>query len=143
MKKESFFLRLFAAMLFILTVSGGCKPLIAGYDQYAYAQATSLKVDALALMDKASDDYNRHTQEVADMNIKMQKAYEYEKNRPQNSITADMWNLMMNDKSLYGGFIVLWKEQKTVGQFTIDEAKKKVAENFDRISQLESKKITK
>jgi hypothetical protein len=92
-------------------------------------------------MDKAIDNYSTHEKEIQDINTEIQKAYEYEKNRPNNETTTSMWELLMNDASLYGGFISLWKEQGTVSKVAIQAAKTKIAENFDRIAQLESKKI--
>jgi hypothetical protein len=38
-------------------IFAGGRPLIATYDQYAYTQTTSLKVDALHVMDKVTESY--------------------------------------------------------------------------------------
>ena len=127
----------FSTLLFLVS----CAATISTFDQYAYTKTTSLKVDALNLMDKAVDNYSSHEKEIQDINTELQKAYEYEKNRPNNETTTSMWELLMNDASLYGGFISLWKEQGTVSKVAIQAAKTKIAENFDRIAQLESKKI--
>jgi len=143
MKTLQKFKLFYAAALFAIVATAGCAT-ISTFDQYAYAQTTSLKVEALNLMDKATESYASHTAEVDDVNIKFQKAYEYEKNRPKNEITTKMWQLMMSDSShLYGGFVKFWKEQDKVSKAFITEAKQQVSENFDRIAELESKKITK
>jgi hypothetical protein len=52
---------------------------ISKFDQYAYTQATSIKVDALNLMSLATDDYNLHTEEVKKVQTQIEKIYEYEK----------------------------------------------------------------
>lgn len=133
----------YVAALFTIIAMVGCAT-ISPFDQYAYAQTTSLKVEAMNLMDKATDDYKNHVAEVDDVNTKFQKAYEYEKNRPKNEITTKMWALMMSDSAhLYGGFVKFWKEQNRVSKAFIAEAKEQVAQNFDRIAELESKKINK
>ncbi len=41
----------------------GCAS-ISQFDQYAYVQTTSLKVDALQVMDMAVDEFNNHHDEV-------------------------------------------------------------------------------
>jgi len=52
------------------------------FDHYAYTQATGLKVDSLKLMAKAIEDFSRHEAEVDDLLTRIEKAYEYEKARP-------------------------------------------------------------
>jgi hypothetical protein len=119
----------------------GCST-IAQFDQVAYAQVTSVESDALTLMDKATEDYSLHSKEVDEVNSKLLKAYLYDKNRPKNTITTSMWELLLKPGgNLYGGFIQRWKAEKKLGATFISEAKLKVQENFDRIAQLESKKI--
>ena len=119
----------------------GCSS-IAHFDQVAYTQITSVESDALSLMDKAIEDYTSHKAEIEDVTNKIQKAYLYDKNRPKNKITEEMWNLIIDpDGHLYGGFIARWKADGKLGTIFIAEAKKKMQENFDRIAQLESKKV--
>jgi uncharacterized protein affecting Mg2+/Co2+ transport len=52
------------SLLFSILLSGGgligCAPTIAAYDQYSYTQATSIKVDALNVVAKATGDYSSH-----------------------------------------------------------------------------------
>jgi len=57
---------------------------ISKFDQYAYTQATSIKVDALNVMSLATEDYIQHTEEVKKVQTQIQKIYEYEKNRNCN-----------------------------------------------------------
>ena len=81
MKKESTNQRYLSALLILVC---SCSPIISGFDQYAYTQATSLKVDALNLMDLSTDQYTQHKVEIAAVQSNLQKIYEYEKNRPKN-----------------------------------------------------------
>jgi hypothetical protein len=92
----------------LLVAWHGCST-ISVFDQYAYTQATSLKVDALALMDKATGEAALHNEAIEQLLIKVDKAYEYEKGN--------------------------------LSQAFIEESKELVAEAFDLISSLESRKI--
>lgn len=119
----------------------GCAS-ISQFDQYAYVQTTSLKVDALQVMDMAVEDFNDHQDEVLKLKADLQKIYEYEKNRPNNEITLKMWEKLLDeDGHLIGGFLIKWEEQGTQSEIFIREAKKIIGPAFDQIAQLESKKI--
>ncbi len=119
----------------------GCAS-ISQFDQYAYVQTTSLKVDALQVMDMAVDEFNNHHDEVLKLKTNLQKIYEYEKNRPNNEITLKMWEKLLDkDGHLIGGFLIKWEEQGTQSEIFIREAKKIIGPAFDQIAQLESKKI--
>src|SRR5665648_815286 len=52
---------------------------ISRFDQYSYAQTTSIKVDALELMDLAVNDYSSYEANDRDFQTKLKKIYEYEK----------------------------------------------------------------
>ncbi|HVT63087.1 MAG TPA: hypothetical protein VHD33_06355, partial [Legionellaceae bacterium] len=75
------------ALLFLTLVAFSCTPLMATFDQASYSQVISLKVDALALMDKSTDDYALHVSDVAALRMELNKAIEYDKHRPNNTIT--------------------------------------------------------
>lgn len=115
---------------------------ISQFDQYAYVQTTSLKVDALSVMDLATDDFDQHKDEVLQLTSNLQKIYEYEKNRPKNEVTVKMWEKMLNEEDhLLGGFLLKWKTQGKQSKVFIEEAQKIIGPAFDQIAQLESKKI--
>jgi len=115
---------------------------ISKFDQYAYTQATSIKVDALNLMSLATDDYNLHTEEVKKVQTQIEKIYEYEKNRPKNSVTTKMWEKILDSSGhLYGGFIQYWKKNGKLKPANIEKEKEMISNSFDQIAQLESKKI--
>jgi hypothetical protein len=118
-----------------------CKT-ISGFDQYAYAQGTALKVDAINIMGKATKPYASQLAGIEDVSTRIEKAYEYEKHRPKNLFTVKMWEIVKSpDHNLFGGFIKRWKEKDTLSAAFINEAKKQVGEAFDMIVELESKKI--
>jgi hypothetical protein len=124
------------------SVSGGCAPTIAPYSSTAYEQATSLKVESLALMDRATEPYPGHAQDVTALWLALQKAHEYARGRPRNEISARQWSILLDaERNLLGGFLARWREQSTLSPVFVTEAKGLVSEAFDLIIGLESGKI--
>lgn len=112
------------------------------FDQYAYKESISVKVDALALMDKANEDYLKHRDNVEKIKLAMLKIYEYEKYRPNNIESNKMWAIMINpDKHLFFGFLNLWQEKSSLSEVFIRESKNQMEEAFDLIIKFEKKKI--
>ncbi len=117
---------------------------IAPYSHFAYQQTTSLKVEALALMDKATEPVASHENEIKGLETKIEKAYEYAKGRPKNELSTKQWQILKDpNRNLLGGFIKLWRDKSTLSTHFIQEAKGLVADAFDTISGLESGKIKK
>lgn len=115
---------------------------ISKFDQYAYTQATSLKVDALSVMQQANESYSQHQQDVQNVKTSLDKMYEYERNRPKNAVTEKMWALLTDTSGhLYGGFIKRWQKEDKLDTAFIRISKDLVGQSFDQISQLESGKI--
>lgn len=132
---------LFIIFPVFLTIFLSCKT-ISNFDQYAYIQATSLKVDALNLMEKATTSYNAHIQEISPLKANIEKAYEYEKHRPKNEITTKMWQVIKDtSRNLLGGFLTRWQTRDSLSAAFVNEAKVQVGEAFDLLIELESKKI--
>jgi hypothetical protein len=117
----------------------GCGSIIASYSERAYQQTTSLKVEALSLMDKATESYSLHKGEVEAFLIEIEKAYEYAKGRPKNGISAKQWEILKDPNGhLLGGFFKRWKDQDILGPTFINEAKQGlIVLAFDLISGLE------
>ena len=140
---KSFYTRSSIVIAF-LVLTYGCnlfKLGISSFDQYAYVQTTSIKVDALNLMDSAINDYATQVTSVASVQTNLQKLYEYEKSRPKNELTVKQLDILMDTTGgLFGGFIVRWKKEKKFGKAFIVETKKQVGMAFDQIALLESKK---
>ncbi len=115
---------------------------ISTYDQAAYEHATSAKVDALAVMDKATGSYSEHQGKIEALNLTLQKAYEYDKGRPLNQITIALWDKLLNPSGdLLGGFLREWKEDGPMLPKYVANKKDQVAQAFDIIIGLESGKI--
>ena len=129
-------------LLFAIFLICSCKPLMSTFDQASYAQVTSLKVDALALMDKATDDYASHITDVTTLQLALDKAIEYDKHRPHNDITNAMWDLMADPNGhLLEGFLVKWKNDGKESPVYLTDKKKTISDSFDQIAELEIKKI--
>jgi hypothetical protein len=115
--------------------------LIANYDQVAYEHATNAKVDTLALMNKATGNYEAHEKEVEALTNELDKAYEYDRGRQLNKITAAQWDVLRDpNRNLVGGFLKMWKEKGKLGAAFVAEKKKQIGDAFDQIIQLESGK---
>lgn len=115
---------------------------ISTFDQYAYTQATSIKVDALNLMSRATDDYTLHTADVIAVQTTINKMFEYEKNRPKNGISEKMWAILKDSTGhLFGGFIRRWQQEGKLNAAFVKESQNLISDSFDQIAQLESGKI--
>src|SRR5215471_2068804 len=98
---------------------------IAPYSQTAYEQATSLKAEALILMDKATEQYASHKTEVEKVQLDMEKAYEYSKGRPKNEISTRQWEIIRDpNRNSLAGFLKRWEKKGTLDQTFITEAKR-------------------
>ena len=129
---------LFIVVCFIYT---DCST-ISHFDQFAYQQTTSLKVDAIHVMDFATEEFKLHEPDVTKIRLDMQKVYEYEKNRPKNEISTKMWAMLIDSSgALFGGFVNTWKSQGKCSPAYITDKKEQIAFAFDQIAELESHKI--
>lgn len=135
--------RFWLAVIFTIigVVSLGCAT-ISPYSETAYQNATSLKVDSLALMAKATEPYAQHQAEVEALRLKIDKAYEYAKGLPNNTITTTQWEILKDPNGhLLGGFLERWQKKSTLAPNFIAEAQIDVRNAFDQIIKLESGKI--
>jgi hypothetical protein len=134
--------RLMATLLVALTFIYTACSTISHFDQFAYQQTTSLKVDALHVMDLGNEAFTAHETDVRKIQMDMEKIYEYEKNRPKNDISTTMWlKLIDSSGALFGGFVNTWKSQGKCSPAYITNKKEQIAFAFDQIAELESRKI--
>lgn len=125
-----------------LLILCSCSPRISLYDQYAYTQVTSIKIDALMVMQEASESYTSHISDIKKVDISIRKIIEYEKHRPTNSISTQMWE-KLNDPGvpLYAGFITRWKQKGKLDTAFVSSQQRIIGLAFDQIAELESGKI--
>ena len=72
----------------------GCST-ISRYDQTAYANATSAKVEALTLLDKATGIYASHREDIEAVTITLKKGYEYDRGRSLNTDSVSYTHLTL------------------------------------------------
>jgi len=130
-----------AGLLLLLFILSSCNTALY-FDQYAYKESISVKVEALSLMDQATEDYSKHKEKAQEVRLSMLKIYEYEKYRPNNEESTKMWALMLNpEKNLFQGFLKRWQDKSRMSEIFIKEAKFQMEEAFDIIIGFEKKKI--
>jgi len=118
-----------------------CAPMIGPYSPTAYQNATSLKAETLALMDRATLPYPENEQRVQELMVKIDAAYEYVNGIPSNSISAQQWMLLKNpDGNLLGKFFLRWKEKGVLSPEYISEFKSLISKAYDEIICLEANK---
>lgn len=121
---------------------GGCTRAISTFSPIAYEQATSLKVDALAVMDRATERYADHRAEAESLDLRLAKAYEFAKGRPKNDVSARQWQILIDpERHLLGGFLGRWKKESQLSATFVTEARGLVSDAFDTIIGLESGKL--
>jgi len=127
----------------VAVVFGACGPTISTFNARAYEQATSLKVEARALMDNATEPYADHVDAVRQLKMDLRKARAFARGRPNNEISARQWSLLIDpERNLLGGFLNDWKKRSSLPAAFVKEKKAQVSEAFDTIIELESGKIT-
>ncbi len=130
------------AGLLLAGVLARCGPAISSFNPVAYEQATSLKVDALALMERATEPYADHSAAVDSLTVRLAKAYEFANGRPKNDVSARQWHILIDPgRNLLGGFLARWKKESKLSPTFVTEARGLVSDAFDTIIGLESGKI--
>ena len=134
--------RFFLATLLLFGFSlTACGPTISEFSVRAYEQATSLKVESLALMEKATEPYADHASAAEDLRTKLRKAREFAEGRPNNEISAQQWHILIDpERDLLGGFLRDWEAQSSFSEAFVTEKKEQIAQAFDTIIELESGK---
>jgi len=129
------FFSIFTFSLFL----NGCSTVMPKFDKVAYEKAVSLKVDSLALMENSTESYDTHEEEVKRLTLRLEKAYEYAKGKPNNKLITKQWSIIKDSKKhQIGGFLKRWKEKEMLSKIFINESKKTIADGFDQVIGLES-----
>ncbi|WP_199688827.1 hypothetical protein [Pectobacterium carotovorum] len=124
--------------LFLLSCST-----ISLFNQRAYEQAVTIKVDALALIDKAlTEPYEENRHEVVLLKIQVEKAYEYARGLPKNEIVTKQWEIIKNpNRNSLGGFLAYWERNNTLSKTFVTDMKEVISNGFDQVIELESGKV--
>lgn len=124
----------------VIGLLAGCAT-ISPFSLKAYEQATSLKVEALSTMDKATEPFATQKQSVDALNLNIEKAYEYAKGRPKNGESTRQWAIIKDpSRNSLGGFLKRWEDKVSLDKAFILEAKGVVSDGFDTVIELESGK---
>lgn len=127
--------------LLLLLSSLSCKPTISLYDQYAYTQATSLKVDLQNLaMESDSVNYEAAKQDIDKVNIELQKAYEYNKGRDNNSLSAKQYAILLAEDHFYKSFLKDWKLKGKESTVMAENVYEQIGDLMDQVIKLENGK---
>lgn len=128
-------------LLIFSLLSSNCSQ-IANYSPVAYEQAVTLKVESLEIMSLATEEYTQHENSISKLTRSLNIAYEFSKGRPDNEISTQQWQILLDpERNLLGGFLKRWKDRTTLPEMVIVEMQKIVSDAFDSIIGLESGKI--
>ncbi len=131
------------SIFWVITFFVGCST-ISQFNETAYEKSTSIKASSLALMDRAQEPYSKYSENVEEILLEAQKAYEYAKERPKNEESTKQWKIMIDPEcNMLAGFFKRWKSEKKLNKLFVEEAKGQIGKGFDQISGLESGKIKK
>ena len=131
----------FGAFLLAALLLTACSS-VSVYSPEAYKQAVDLKIESLNLMSFATMAFGDYADDVEFLKTELNKAYEFAKGRPDNEISTNQWEILLDDdRSLLGGFLKRWEEEETLSEMFVEEAQMLVSDAFDTIIGLESGKI--
>jgi len=115
---------------------------ISVFSPEAYKQAVDLKVESLELMVFATSSYAEYEEDVTYLKTELSKAYEFALGRPNNELSAEQWEILLNEEgNLLGGFLKRWEEEDLLSEMFVTDTQKLVSDAFDTIIGLESGKI--
>jgi len=115
---------------------------ISVFSPEAYKQAVNLKVESLNLMSFATMPYADYEEEVNFLNTELDKAFEFSKGRPDNEISTEQWEILIDKEgNLLGGFLKRWESEGTLSEMFVTEMQILVSDAFDTVIGLESGKI--
>ena len=135
-------MRKYLFSFFLIIVLQQCAPHIAPYNQRAYENATSLKVETVMLVNKGTESYLLYEDQVEQVELKLNQAYEYVKGIPKNDLSAKQWQILIDPEgNLAGGYFKRWAEKDSLSAVFVKEAAKLISSGFDKIIELEAAKI--
>lgn len=126
----------------LLLLLSSCGSMQSVFNEQAYQQAVSLKVESLELMNRATEPYSVFETDVQKLKTELQKAYQYALGRPNNETSTRQWEILIDpERNLLGGFLARWEQEESLSHTFTEESKKIISDAFDTIIELESGKI--
>lgn len=132
-----------AALLILLSLVMTACVQLAGYDQQAYQNATSLKAETLAMVEKSAEDDSFSTNEAAieGLLVRLSAAYEYANGIEHNNEAAKNWrDLIGDDRLMIKRWVADWRSAGRISKGLVPELREQFAEGFDTIICLEANK---
>ena len=137
MKKHFIYALVFFSVL--LTACSSLKTAI--YDQYSYQQDVSLKVETANLLKHATEPYANYKEQAEKLLLDMEKMEEYEKNKPSNTVSYKLWEVMTDqEKNSVAGLLKLWKEKGQLSPVFLTEASSQIEAAFNILIKYEVSK---
>jgi hypothetical protein len=105
-----------------------------------------VKVDTLALVGKATENYSAHLSEINSVNLALEKAYEYDKDRPLNTSTRKEWEDLLVVKpddpksGIIPRFFARWQRKGSLKPQALADDRQNISDAFDIIIQSENGK---
>ena len=92
-------------------------------------------------MDDATEAYAKHQAEIQELLSEVEKLKEYEKYKPNNEISFQMWKILSDkERNLLAGFFQRWKEKGSLSPTFTNEVKGQVVEALNLIIEYEAQK---
>lgn len=112
---------------------------IAGYQEHAYQNATTLKAESDALLGiSAKVAYPLAAARVERVDIAIDAAFNYANGLGKNSISAKQWRLLRDD--IFRRFTATWRVEGRVSRAAVTENQGRLDRAFDTIICLEANK---
>jgi hypothetical protein len=127
--------------LVLAAVLAGCQTLLPEFSAEAFRNATSLKVDTLAMVDRAGERFANRRADAEGLRQRLDAAAEFAKGLPNNQLAAQQWEVIRDPQGgSAGGFLRLWQEKGTLPPRYRAEKKAQLARQFDLVICLEANK---
>lgn len=118
----------------------GCVHLIAGYDPVTYKSLTDLKAEMMVCLEKAdpAQPYSEHSQKFEELQLDIEKVYEYEKGKKLNTDTIAQ---ISEIRTMFQDLTARYKEQNQLSTFYLQEKKGQLETAFDLAIATENSKL--
>lgn len=136
MKKSS--IKRVLIVLVALTSSACTSIRLAGYDQKAYENATTLKAEVTAFVNEGGIECSIDDEKKGALQLKLESAYEYANGVEHNNEAASNWRDQID--TLSESYFVACREQGRISQAFFDDLKMQIRQGFDTIICLEANK---
>lgn len=127
--------------LLLAAAVAGCQSVLPEFNVEAFRNATALKVETLALVDRSGERFASRRTEAEALRTKLDAAFEFARGLPNNQLAAQQWQIIRDPQGgSAGGFLRLWQEKGTLPPRFRTSQKALLARHFDMVICLEANK---